>query len=290
MDTRDGARHRSIAWKINGEIVLLLGWSPAVLLQIAHPLVAAGVAEHSLFLRDPRGRPARLRRTIETMLAFTFGTPEQVAGAARRINAIHDRVNGQLGERTAALDRGTRYSAHDPALLRWVHATMLETFPRAYELYVGPLTPEEKDRYCAEASGIAPWLGIPDGYLPASTAELRRYMAEMLSSGLIVPSAAARVLAREIVAPPLPRPLRPLLWPARLPTLGLLPPTIRAAYGFPWDGRREAALRLTAGLTRAILARAPSRLRHWAAARAAMARVGARSGRIAPAPPGRGPG
>jgi len=269
----DGAERRGIAWKINSEIVLLLGWSPAVLLQVAHPLVAAGVAEHSLFLSDPKGRLGRLRRTIETMLAFTFGTPEGVAGAARRINAIHDRVNGQLAERAAAFDERTRYSAHDPALLRWVHATMLETFPRTYELYVGPLTPEEKDRYCAEASGMAPLLGIPDGYLPASTVELRAYMDEMLASGLIVPSETARVLAREIVAPPLPRPVRPLLWLSQLPTVGLLPPTIRAAYGFPWDERREAALRLTAGLTRAILARSPSRLRHWGAARAALART-----------------
>jgi uncharacterized protein (DUF2236 family) len=233
MDTPDGAWRRSMAWKINSEIVLLLGWSPAVLLQVAHPLVAAGVAEHSLFLSDPKGRPGRLRRTIETMLALTFGTPEEVATAARRINAIHDRVNGQLGERARAFDARTRYSAHDPALLRWVHATMLETFPRTYELYVGRLTPEEKDRYCAEASGMAPLLGIPDGYLPASSVDLRAYMDEMLASGLIVPSETARALAREIVAPSLPRPVRPLLWLSQLPTVGLLPPTSRASQGKP---------------------------------------------------------
>src|SRR5215204_5691324 len=55
----------SIAWKINSEIVLLLGWNPAILLQIAHPLVAAGVTDHSLFLTDPAGRPRRLWRTLQ---------------------------------------------------------------------------------------------------------------------------------------------------------------------------------------------------------------------------------
>jgi uncharacterized protein (DUF2236 family) len=268
----------SMAWTINCEIVLLLGWSPAVLLQLAHPLVAAGVAEHSLFLADPRGRPGRLRRTIDTMLALTFGTPEQVAWAARGINAIHDRVNGRLGEGAGVVPAGTAYSAHDPALLRWVHATMLDVFPRTYELYVGPLTADEKDRYCAEASGMAPLLGIPDGYLPASTAELRAYMAEMLAGGEIVPSKTARILAREIVEPPLPRAARPLLRLAQLPTFGLLPPRIREAYGFAWDRRRERALRVSAATVRAILSRAPSSVRHWPAARVAFGRARAAAG------------
>jgi uncharacterized protein (DUF2236 family) len=267
------AGYGSVAWKINSEIVLLLGWSPAILAQLAHPLVAAGVAHHSRFLVDRRGRPRRLRRTLDTMLALTFGTPADTARAAATINAIHDRVNGRLDDSAGPFRAGATYSAHDPELLRWVHATMLDVFPRTYELFVGPLSFAEKERYCAEATGMAPLLGVPDGYFPASTAELRAYMDRMLASGRIVPSETARVLAREILCPPLPRAARPALWLGQLPALGLLPPPIREAYGLPWDGRREAALRLAGALSRRALALAPSGARYWPAARAALARA-----------------
>ena len=44
----------SEAWRLNREAMLLLGAGPrALLLQIAHPLVAAGVADHCDFRTDP---------------------------------------------------------------------------------------------------------------------------------------------------------------------------------------------------------------------------------------------
>ena len=221
------------------------------------------------------------------MLTLTFGTPAQAARAARRINAIHDRVHGSLREPTPMFPQGFPYSAHDPALLRWVHATMLYMLPRTYELYVGPLTPEEKDRHCAEASGMAPLLGIPEGYLPASTSALRSYMDEMLASGTITVTETARALARELVYPPLPRAARLLLWLPQLATIGLLPPAIRKAYGFRWDPWHEAALRLSAHLMRGLLPLVPPVFRYWPAARRAqkaegitqLRRIGGRSHR-----------
>lgn len=262
----------SVAWKINQEVVLLLGWGRAILLQFAHPLVAAGVAEHSLFLNDPRGRWRRLRHTVEAMLALTFGTPAEVARAAGAINAIHDRVNGTLPAPVGPFRSGQHYSAHDPELLRWVHATLLDTFPLVYELFIGPLSAAEKDRYCVEASGIEPLLGMPHGYLPRSTAELRAYMAATYAGGTICVGDTARRLAREIVHPPLPAPLRPLVWIAGLPTIGLLPPHIRESYGFRWGRRSEATLRRLAALTRFLLPLVPSLARHWPAARRRRAR------------------
>lgn len=257
----------SVVWKVNREAVVLLGWTPAVLMQLAHPLVAAGVAEHSLFLADPAGRGRRFRRTVEAMLALTFGTRDEVLVTARGINAIHDRVNGRLGEAAGPWPAGTPYSAHDPALLRWVHATLLDVLPRAYALYVGPLAPTEVDRYCAESSGLEPLLGIPAGYLPRDRRALRCYLSQMLASGQIVLSATARQLVHEILSPPLPRAAGPLVQFARLQTLGLLPPAFRALYGFRWAGRREAAFRASARLIRVLLRPVPGRIRHWGAAR-----------------------
>lgn len=275
----------SVAWKINAEVVLLLGWSPAILLQVAHPLVAAGVTQHSQFLTDPAGRPGRLWRTLNVMFDLTFGMPPEVQRAADAINAVHDRVNGRLSTAAGPFSAGQRYSAHDPELLRWVHCTMLEVFPRTYRLYVGPLSDAEWDRYCAEASRVEPLLGLPDGYLPNSRAALRSYLHEMLNNGTIAVSEESRVLGHEILHPRMPLPLLPLRPFFQLPMVGLLPPSVRAAYGFMWDRRRERLMQDSARLVRPLLALTPSLLRHWPAARRAFAR--ARRGELEPPRPRR---
>jgi uncharacterized protein (DUF2236 family) len=251
---------------------MLAGWGRAILLQLAHPLVAQGVADHSGFARDRRGRLRRLERTLRAMLALTFGSAEEAAEAAAAINRIHDRVNGHLREGAGALAAGTGYSAHDPALLAWVHATLLDTFLLTYERFVAPLSPVERDRYCREAGGVAPLLGIPPDALPRSTDELTAYMGRMLSSGEIVVTEQARLLAREVLSPGLPLPARPLLALARLATVGLLPPPIREAYGLDWSPRRERALRLLSAATRRGLPLLPPLVRHWPAARRAARR------------------
>jgi len=120
----------SISWRVNREAALLLGGGRALLMQVAHPLVAAGVAEHSDFQRDPL---ARLNRTMELSLALTFGSREEVRAAARQINRTHERVSG-IG-----------YQALDPELLLWVHATLIDSALLSYRTFVGPLTTAEAE-------------------------------------------------------------------------------------------------------------------------------------------------
>lgn len=259
----------TVAWKLQREIVLLLAWGPAILLQFAHPLVARGVADHSAFRAERWGRMRRLHHTLGAMLRLSFGTEREARGAVARINAIHDRVHGELREPAGIFPGGTPYSAHDPALLAWVHATLVERNLGVYELFVDSLRAEEKDRYCAEASAIEGPLGIPAGRLPRSFRELERYMDGMLASGEIAVSATARTLARAIVYPEAPRVAAPVIGLMRLTTVGLLPAVIRADYGFPWSPRQEAGLRLWARFVRTLLPLTPSVLRHWPAARAA---------------------
>jgi len=259
-----------MAWRIHRERVLLAGWGRAILLQIAHPKVARGVAEHSRFTTDHWGRFRRLHRTLSAMLALTFGSEDEAAGSAARINAIHDRVHGRLDESAG----GASYSAHDPELLTWVHATLVESFLLTYRLFVGPVTPAEADRYCEEAGGIESALGIPPGRLPRTEGRLREYLDAMLGAGVIEVTDTARRLSREIIRPPAPAVVGPALWLAALPAVGLLPPAIRAAYGFPWDRRRERVMRGLAAATRGALPLVPPALRYWAVARRAERRPG----------------
>jgi uncharacterized protein (DUF2236 family) len=270
----DGAACHEVTSSIHRERALLAAWGRAILLQLAHPQVARGVAEHSGFTAEPWGRLRRLHRTVSAMLALTFGTGEEADAAARRINAIHDRVHGRLDAPAGGAPAGASYSAHDPALLTWVHATLLDSFLLGYRRFVGPLDESAADAYCAEASGIEARLGIPAGRLPRTAAALREYLDEMLASGDIAVTDTARGLAREVLAPPGPRIMKPLLWVAALPAVGLLPPAIRVAYGLQWDARRERALRVMAAASRGILPLVPPPLRYWPAARRAVRREG----------------
>ncbi len=262
-----------VSGKIHGEVVLLLGWGSAILLQFAHPLVARGVADHSGFRGGVLAPWRRLHRTLHAMMTLTFGGEAGAVDTARAINAIHDRVHGTLTAAEGPFAAGTRYTAHDPALLRWVHATCLFAFMRAYELYVAPLTAEERDRYCVESSEAAPRLGIPAGTLPRTEAELDAYLAGMLASGEIVVTATARRLARQMLAPPGLRHLWPVSWVLQVTVAGLLPPAIREAYGFGWTARDRRALGGLAWLVRRLRPLAPPALRLWPAARAARRRA-----------------
>ena len=261
------AAERSVAHKINRETVVLLGWGRAILLQVAHPLIAAAVAEHSRFDDGVRGYVKRAHRTIGAMLQITFGTDDEARRVIDRINGIHTRVHGTLPEAVGPFAAATPYSARDPRLLRWVHATLLESLPLAYELFVGPLSRKDKDAFCAEATGTAALLGIDDEVPLQRFDDVQRYVRQMLASGELHVGDQARSLAAALLRPPLGPAAAPLFLPARLTTAGLLPPPIRAAYGFGWDSRREWWFRKTAALIRHTRPFIPSPLRELPRAR-----------------------
>jgi uncharacterized protein (DUF2236 family) len=261
-----------ISWTIHREVVLLFGWGRAILMQFAHPLVARGVAEHSAFRAEAFGGWRRLHRTLGAMLALTFGARGEAQRAADRINAIHDRVHGRLPRAEGPFAAGTAYSACDGALLAWVHATLIDSFLITYERFVRPLSPAERDRYCAESAAIESLLRIPSGALPRTASALAAYVADRLESDEIHVTDTARSLARGVLYPPRSAPAWPALAVLRLATVGLLPPALREAYGLPWDSRRAAALRASTVVIRGSLPLVPPILRHWPAARAAMRR------------------
>src|ERR671935_2647144 len=126
----------SLTWRVNGESVLLLGGGRALVLQVAHPKVAAGVAEFSDYREDPWGR---LYRTLDTTLKIVFGDAPTSRAASESLRRVHERVRG-------VDDRGEPYRALDPELLLWVHATLIDTSLTVYERYVAPLTAREKSR------------------------------------------------------------------------------------------------------------------------------------------------
>lgn len=248
-----------MVWRVNGETATLLGSGRALLMQIAHPLVAAGVADHSDFEADPFDR---LWRTLDAVLTVAFGDTEQAFAAADRVRGIHGRVTGSRGGRT--------YSALDHELLLWVHATLVDSALVTYERFVEPLGPDEAERYHEEMKRFAGAFGVPRDVLPPDIAFFRRYMDEQLV-GLHVTPEACR-LADGILAPPTPMSLAPFRGLLRASTVGLLPGRLREPLGLTWGPARERALQVAAAAIRRTLPLVPANVRRWPHARAALAR------------------
>jgi uncharacterized protein (DUF2236 family) len=253
----------SVSWRINAERIVLLGWSRAILLQLAHPLVAAGVADHSSFRDDGLAAARRLHLTVKAMLALTFGDVRGRAAALDGIMAIHRRVHGHIPAAAGRFPAGMPYSAEDPDLVLWVHATLLDSIPLIYEHVVQPLTATDRDAYCADAAIVATDLGARDTEVPRTWDALRNYLDRMYASGSIAVSAQARELASAVLAPPFAPFVAPAAWINRLVTVGLLPRHIRAEYGFSWNASQKRKLRRLTTILRGVRRVTPAALALW---------------------------
>ena len=246
---------------------MLFGWSRAILLQLAHPLVAAGVAEYSSFRGGGISAILRLHHTIRAMLALVFGDPPARQAALDGIRAIHRRVHGRLPADVGIFPAGTPYTAEDPDLLLWVHATLLDSLPMVYELLVQPLTADERDAYCVEAASIAIDLGARPHQVPRTAADNAAYFDAMCRSGVIAVGAPARELAALVVSPPFGRLVAPGGWTNRLITVGLLPDSIRRQFGFGWSEKQSRQFRRVTALIRSARGVTPSAIARWPDAR-----------------------
>lgn len=262
-DTRDEAARmnnlglygpQSQAWRLNREATLLLGAGPrALLMQIAHPLVAEGVAQHSNFREDPW---RRLRATLRSYLTIVYGTTTQARAEIGRLNRFHRDVSGPVRDPAAARSFGPAYRARDPELSLWVHATLIDATLVAHDRWIGNLTHAQRAGFYDETRPIGRAFGVPDTLLPADIEAFEAYLERMIApDGPVQVGSIARDLAGVILRPPL-GPVHPILagipagvyawtmWPA----VDLLPEPIRIGYGLPW-GRREQLVSawLTAG-------------------------------------------
>jgi len=264
---RGNASGVTISRIVNAERLVLLGWTRAILLQFAHPLIAAGIYEHSHFRARPSAAVQRLRHTVRAMLDLTFGTPADRQRTLDKIMAIHKRVNGVLPEDVGPFPAGTRYSAEDPDLVLWVHATLIESVPMFYQMLVAPMTREQRDAYCSEAAAVAIALGARPDEVPTTGAALDAYLARTYASGVIVPGKQAKELAEAVLSPPFGPLAAPGTFANRLLTLGTLPAALRTQYGFDWSDRDQRRFeRLVAAIARVRRALPPAAAK-WRASR-----------------------
>ena len=248
----------SVTWKVGRESIVMLGGARAVLMQLAHPLVAMGVSAHSSYMTDPFGRA---ERTFMLGELLTFGSFEKARMAARTINRLHSAVNGTLPIDAGAFAKGTPYDARNPELLLWVQATLVDTMLLCYPLFIGPLTPIEQETYYQESKEAAHLLGLSPEMMPRTVHDLLEYVQDMVHSNRIAATPQARQLAHQVLFPPLPAILRPIMHLNLQLTCALLPQPVREIYGLQWDAARQHAFDLSAWAIRAIIPRLPMYLR-----------------------------
>jgi uncharacterized protein (DUF2236 family) len=217
------------AEQIAGEALYLAGGGRALLLQIAHPAVGRGVAEHSDFANRMMDR---LHATMTFVYAAVYATPEEFAFTRRSVNRAHAPVRAEAGP------SGPAYNAYDPQLQLWVAATLYETMITLYERFFGPLSSGDAERVYREFTVLGSALQVPTSLWPADRQEFTRYWDGMVAS--LQPTDATREVAKQILYPRgIPLWLRLLFPQARLVTAGLLPESVRTAFALDWDDKHQ---------------------------------------------------
>ncbi|HYD29747.1 MAG TPA: oxygenase MpaB family protein [Azospirillaceae bacterium] len=261
----------SMKWQVDREAALFLGAGRALLLQLAHPWVAAAVAQHSGALIDPIGR---FHRTFRTVYAMVFGTLEQAVAAARQLHRRHGAIEGALPWAAGPFPQGSAYRANDLAALKWVHATLTDTAVTAHGLILAPLSPEARERYYAEGRRFAGCFGIPAEALPGTWGGFAAYVEAMHASPVLTVTPTARDIAHQLLAGA----GNPLVIPGwyRALTAGLLPPPLREGFALSYGLAEEKAVERALGWLRRVYPMLPARLRYVGPYHEAMDRLSGR--------------
>jgi uncharacterized protein (DUF2236 family) len=237
---------------------LILAGGRAILLQIADPVVAVGVARHSDFVRRPQ---RRLLHTMQYVYAVVLGRPSDARAAATFVSHAHRAVPG----------------ADDPGHQLWVAATLYESAMRMHELLHGPVDDDLAAAVLRAYEPIGGALRVPAALWPSTPAAFADYWRE--ASTVLRVTDEARGVVRDLLHPRFaPAAIRAAMPLVRIVTVGMLPPALRAAYGLPW-GRAEArrfdrtiaALRVVVRVLPGSVRRLPSRVLLWSLRRAAAA-------------------
>lgn len=252
-----------VAWRLAADARLMAGAGYALMLQVSHPVVGAGVSEHSNFRADPWGR---LLRTLDFTTALVYGGPDLAWSTCRRVRDMHKRIKGELPD-------GSRYHALEPEAYAWVHATLADSIMRAHERFVGSVPASEQETFWAEWRRAGRLLGVRDRDLPERWSDFPAYLDRMIDERLEPTSSVTDVLEALAEPPPPDIPGMPdSLWSAlrvpaargaRLGTVGLMAPALREKLGLRWSRSQQLELRAVGAASRRSAPLLPSAVKSF---------------------------
>jgi uncharacterized protein (DUF2236 family) len=232
----------SVTWRMSADLALPVAGLRSLLMQALHPMAMAGVDQHSDWGQDPVGR---LAATSAYLTTVTFGDQAVALRAAARVRRIHARVRG-----TDAVT-GRPYAASDPALLLWVHASLVDSVLAAGSLVGISLSAADSDRYVAEMVAAAEIVGVPGPLVPSSVPALDLYIASV-RPGLRCTPAAAESMARLLYPPGLDQDTAEIWQDVRDAAVAALPRWARQLYGYgtprPMTPGRQTEIRQSLGV------------------------------------------
>jgi uncharacterized protein (DUF2236 family) len=240
----------SVAWRVSTDLASPVAGLRSLLMQALHPLAMAGVDQHSGWRRDPVGR---LAATSAYLATVTFGERAVAEQAAARVRRIHDHVRG------VDAVTGRRYAASDPPLLLWVHAAQVDSVLAAGSLVGTALSAADSDRYVEEMMAAAELVGVPRPLIPASVAELERYVASV-RPGLSCTPAARESMAYLLDPPGLDEEIAGFWQDVRDAAIAVLPEWARQMYGYsapPLSPRHRTEIRQSLGVLDAMFLSQP---------------------------------
>lgn len=245
----------SAIWQINRERVLLLTGIKVLLMQIAHPMVAAAVYNHSYVFDKPL---LRLHRTLTLTLNMVFGTQVEVHQAIAEIEKAHRPATGTISEAIGQHPANAAYNPRAPRQALWVFATLVEGALSGYETLVAPLSDAKKDEFVADSAAIAQWMNIPLSTLPTSYIALCDYMQQAIADEEVIVSDAARKIAPFITTQSIPV-LNKMTYPLLRLNIAMLPESLQQQYGYPIH--KNALIDKTFALSRKTIPYLPHALR-----------------------------
>ena len=247
----------SMMWRILRENLIFLGAGRALLLQLAHPLIARAIREHSRVLTDPLDRS---RQTFNIMFTIVFGTLEQALSAARRLHRRHTRVQGFLPTEIGPFAQGSHYCANEVSALCWVHATLMDTALATHQIVFPGTTEHERERYYSESKVLAGLFGIPQDRLPQTWSAFADYMAMLSGSNTLTVGTDAHLLAKQVLNGGAIW-LRAPGW-YRAVTARLLPPQLRDSFGLPYGTAEQRTAEKAINWIRRTYPVLPERIRY----------------------------
>jgi uncharacterized protein (DUF2236 family) len=223
----------SVTWKLSSDLSGPIAGLRSLMMQALHPLAMAGVDQHSEWRSDPVGRLAATSAYVTTVSVGDRATAEQ---AAARVRRIHEHVRG------ADPVTGQPYAAGDPALLLWVHAALVDSSVAAARLFGTPLSGADTDRYIREMVVAAELVGVPAAMVPASSAELERYISSLRPDLRCTP-AARESMAYLLDPPGMDADIAEIWQDIRVGAVAALPGWAIGLYGYPDPGPLTEARR-----------------------------------------------
>lgn len=242
----------SVVWRYFGDARNMLLGPPLLVLQVAHPVVGAGVLQHSNYREEPW---QRLIRTYLSLSTIIYGGQRGAEREAARLRRLHETIKGVDGQ-------GRRYHALNPEAYLWVHATLVQGGVDAHRVFGRPLTDEQIAEYYADMRQVGLLLGLREHHLPVDWASFRDYYDERVLHRLENNQAVWDVIdsVRRLKKPS--RFIPDLLWRplgasagrlAHLVLVGALPEVMRDRLGLEWSAEQERRLRRFARLVRALM-------------------------------------